>query len=470
MIKDKFLSGNHRSATLGKVLRLLEELKKNPTGKVIYEHVEHMLEDYEDDRNTIENAYAGLLNILLESYAKNAASDPNLLAQVRSTQLRLNPPLSLSACFVLQGFLKQLAEQPPQGTEGQRNFQEAFTPLLQAFGFTGTTQATETILQPPTQTVKAPQNDILELDTSTPDELGPPVREDAEFQVETTYQYQLKKKREEFDSINERFARQIKAAIQKSDAFTHVLANELTAFKDAETIQDLEQRRTTMMKELETLLSDYRSLTREFDDISDILHNIEMGSRELNKELNRVRLLSLTDELTNLPNRRAFLKRVEEEQGRAGRYNIPLALVIIDLDNFKTINDTHGHRIGDMILKIYARDVLSIISHHDMVARYGGEEFAVILPNTTTEGSLCALRKVQLRASKIIWRIGDQRYALPTFSAGLAEYVPGETASELIDRADKAMYKAKHGGRNTIEVATAFNDTGSTPTQTHQAK
>jgi len=166
-----------------------------------------------------------------------------------------------------------------------------------------------------------------------------------------------------------------------------------------------------------------------------------------------VRLLSLTDELTRLPNRRAFMRRLEDEVSRVQRHGFPLSLVLIDLDNLRHINDLSGHAVGDEVLRCYSEDVLSIFRHHDLVARYGGEEFAVLLPNTTQEGVVRALQKVRRRLGEVIQARGIGAMELPTFSAGVAQFQAGETMNRLVERAESALYVAKHKGRDLTEVA-----------------
>ncbi len=175
--------------------------------------------------------------------------------------------------------------------------------------------------------------------------------------------------------------------------------------------------------------------------------------KELWNELERVRYLSLTDDYTGLPNRRAFLEKLNEEVGRAQRYDVQFALTLIDLDNFKAVNDLYGHAAGDKVLCCYATNVLSEIRYHDVVARYGGEEFAVMFPNTDKEGALKALKNVRKRAAMTSCEVkAGKLIPAPTFSAGLTVYMPGEPAEMLITRADKALYRAKALGRDRVEV------------------
>jgi diguanylate cyclase (GGDEF)-like protein len=163
-------------------------------------------------------------------------------------------------------------------------------------------------------------------------------------------------------------------------------------------------------------------------------------------------MLSLTDDLTSLPNRRAFIRRLDDEVSRVKRYGFPLSLVLIDIDHFKLVNDKYGHAAGDNVLRIYAEKILSIFRHHDMIARYGGEEFAVLLPNTDLEGVLRALDKVKSSVPNVKCNFNGVSIPAPTFSAGVTEYRAPESPSQLIERADHALYRAKSLGRNRIEV------------------
>lgn len=162
-----------------------------------------------------------------------------------------------------------------------------------------------------------------------------------------------------------------------------------------------------------------------------------------------------TDELTNLPNRRAVMRRLEEEIERARRYQRPLSLVILDLDHFKHVNDNHGHTTGDQVLIATADAMDSVIRELDMAGRMGGEEFAVILPETDLAGGHTMADRMRLE-------IGRRTHEAPgggsfrvTASLGVATLEPGAPATlkELIHAADEALYKAKDLGRNRVSLA-----------------
>ena len=226
----------------------------------------------------------------------------------------------------------------------------------------------------------------------------------------------------------------------------------LEGIRQAPSGEDIEQLRGELVDNALAMIHGNRSFARALDTTQDYLHVLETNSQQLSDELSRVRLLSLTDELTGLPNRRAFLRRMEDEVGRVQRYGFPLSLAVIDIDHFKEVNDRYGHSAGDDALKTYAREILSMFRHHDLVARYGGEEFVVLLPNTDEEGATRALHKVQRRAAQTTYQSNGDRAAVPMFSAGVAIYKTGETPSALIERADNALYEAKRLGRNRIEI------------------
>jgi diguanylate cyclase (GGDEF)-like protein len=229
-----------------------------------------------------------------------------------------------------------------------------------------------------------------------------------------------------------------------------LLSSELIEMEQKEGIEPLRAR----MKELvHKLKSSQGDMVGQLQTTIDYL-NSTVGDRDkLDEELRRVRRLSMTDELTGLPNRRAFMDRLENEIGRVKRHRESLSLILLDLDYFKNVNDTYGHAVGDQVLKCYANEVFSLFRQYDMVARYGGEEFAVLSPNTDMDGALCALSKAMDRVKKLRIEHNSSYITVPTFSAGVAVYRDGEHVESFLQRADQALYQAKSHGRNRIEVA-----------------
>lgn len=164
----------------------------------------------------------------------------------------------------------------------------------------------------------------------------------------------------------------------------------------------------------------------------------------------RYRLMSITDGLTGLYNSRHFFARLDGECKRAARYAQPLSLLLLDADNFKQLNDTHGHLEGDNVLQALAGVMLACIRTSDGAFRYGGEEFAVLLPGTALEAAtrfgerLCqtfAATPLQLSSGITISR---------TISVGVSQYLPPESPSDFMRRADSGVYEAKRAGRNQV--------------------
>ena len=295
-------------------------------------------------------------------------------------------------------------------------------------------------------------DDSLEQTPSSPDEA----------KVDSAYRSHLDSKRRDIQKLQSTLNQQVQGTIAQNEEFGVLLEVVLGELRHAGEGKELEDLRWTLIREIEKLTKGHHDLAEKLDNTHHYLQLIESDSRQLSDELTRVRLLSLTDELTGLPNRRAFLRRIEDEVARVQRYGFPLSLSLIDLDHFKQVNDKYGHAGGDEVLQLYSKNILSIFRHHDLVARYGGEEFAVLLPNTDAEGSLRALTKVKNRAQETRWQANGEMIPIPTFSSGVSLYKPGETASAFIERADKALYRAKRMGRNRVELdATYKEDAGS---------
>ena len=165
-----------------------------------------------------------------------------------------------------------------------------------------------------------------------------------------------------------------------------------------------------------------------------------------------IRRQSITDELTGLYNRRFFAKRLEHEMARARRYRHPTALLMMDIDHFKTFNDTHGHPAGDELLKALGRLLRQLIRESDLAARYGGEEFVIVMPETEDDKAFPLAERICGAVSQHPFPHGKtQPGGSVTVSIGLAGFPDdARNAEELIQHADQALYDAKAKGRNRV--------------------
>lgn len=162
--------------------------------------------------------------------------------------------------------------------------------------------------------------------------------------------------------------------------------------------------------------------------------------------------LATKDGLTKLYIIRHFKSLLETELKRMSRYNHVLTLLMMDIDNFKKVNDTYGHLTGDMVLKEIAAAIQSTIRHIDIAARYGGEEFVVVLPETAARNAKIIAERIRVNVSKIEIKIDENNSVRPTVSIGIAEFpnIDEPNMTCLIECADKALYQAKNNGKNCI--------------------
>jgi diguanylate cyclase len=167
-----------------------------------------------------------------------------------------------------------------------------------------------------------------------------------------------------------------------------------------------------------------------------------------------------TDSLTGIANRKYFDYELGIAAENARLSGESLSLLLADIDHFKLFNDTHGHQIGDQVLRLVAQVLTQSVKGRDLAARYGGEEFAVILPQTDLEGARQLAEQVRktVAGNRIRLKSNGQQLGNITLSIGCAQFDPAEGLSELIWRADEALYQAKRQGRN--QVLTAVRDAG----------
>lgn len=166
----------------------------------------------------------------------------------------------------------------------------------------------------------------------------------------------------------------------------------------------------------------------------------------------KLQRMATTDPLTGLLNRRHMSDLAEKELARVNRHPHSLTFVLLDVDHFKTINDGLGHQVGDRVLVHVANTLVRTLRDEDRVARWGGEEFLIMLPDTDLEHALQTAERLRQALVEQPWHGGARPVELSA-SLGLSEYHPGESLSDCVARADRALYAGKAGGRNRVEVA-----------------
>jgi diguanylate cyclase (GGDEF)-like protein len=167
----------------------------------------------------------------------------------------------------------------------------------------------------------------------------------------------------------------------------------------------------------------------------------------------RLRRLAMTDDLTLAYNTRYLSPRFNEEIERARRTGQPLSVLLMDLDHFKRVNDTHGHAVGDVVLRMFADRVRALVRRIDIFIRRGGEEFVLVMPSTTLEQARTTAERIRARIAERPLDVADGVAIRQTVSIGVATWDGHESAEALERRADEAMYAAKRAGRDRVAIA-----------------
>lgn len=226
--------------------------------------------------------------------------------------------------------------------------------------------------------------------------------------------------------------------------------------------QSLEQLKHSVSDHLDTIqnaLTSYQHSQAERDSLANQLEvlmkrveTIENEASESKKQLEEQRYKATHDPLTQLPNREAFNERAFHEFQRYQRYKRPLTIGICDIDLFKQVNDTYGHQAGDKVIKVIAKAISSRLREVDFIARFGGEEFVVIMPETDTRQAFTVLDTIRVAVATMPFRFRDTPIGI-SISLGIAGFEENDSVESVFERADKALYKAKSGGRNQCMVA-----------------
>jgi diguanylate cyclase len=231
-------------------------------------------------------------------------------------------------------------------------------------------------------------------------------------------------------------------------AFSGKLGEAVQEAGSAAEPQSLRGLLETLLSETREMQATARSMQANFESKT---HEIE----ELQEELRRERHRAITDPLTGLFNRQALVDRLNAVLGEFAESDTPPSLVMLDIDHFKQVNDSHGHLIGDRVIRFVAQTLQKNIKGKDCAARYGGEEFTLLLPETPPAGARAVAENILKAVSQAQLVRADNKQPLGkiTVSAGVAGYVRGEDIMDFIERADRALYQSKNDGRDRVTVA-----------------
>ena len=254
------------------------------------------------------------------------------------------------------------------------------------------------------------------------------------------------------------------ASLESTRSFNQQLRDQVSDLQSSvQEASDLESLKQALEQRLEGLLQSVSNHQRQRDsseaEVAERLQGLvrrvaemEQEAQQFREHIEEQRQKSLLDPLTGLPNRAAWIERLELEVARRQRYGGQLLLAALDIDHFKRINDGYGHLAGDRVLKIIAGELSKRLRKTDFMARFGGEEFVLLIPATPLAGGVQLLETLRAAIEACPFHFKGEPVTI-TLSAGIAEFRDGETPEAAFERADQALYRAKGAGRNRIEQA-----------------
>ena len=248
------------------------------------------------------------------------------------------------------------------------------------------------------------------------------------------------------------FVDRLSAMVSTTDNYQRTIRGFSQQISQSGNIADLNSVLSEIMSETQKAQEE---ATRSRDAMEDARQEVEKAEERittLEQQLQQMGELVREDQLTGSLNRRGMDESLDREIANALRRETPLCVALLDLDDFKRINDTHGHATGDEVLVHMVQVIRETLRKLDVIARFGGEEFLVLMPETSPQDAVQIITRVQRELTKRIFMHESQRLLI-TFSAGVAVYQPEESQAELLKRADVALYKAKNAGKNRIVFA-----------------
>ena len=245
------------------------------------------------------------------------------------------------------------------------------------------------------------------------------------------------------------FMARLTQASKFSGSFHDQLEQTAAQIEKAKSLGEVSHLMQRLLAATHTMAQNSEMAKVELRGLQEQVQNTDQQIAHLHAELDRLNVVARHDPLTGALNRKGMDESMLREVSKMRRTNTPLSVVMIDIDNFKKLNDSQGHSVGDAALRHLAVVARECLRPQDTVARYGGEEFIIVLPDTPLERGIDAIVRLQrVLAERTFVNFGD-KIAI-TFSAGVAQVMATEAVPQAIKRADEAMYQAKHAGKNRV--------------------
>jgi len=254
---------------------------------------------------------------------------------------------------------------------------------------------------------------------------------------------------EEMRQMLATFIARLSAMSQSTTGFHSQLEESAKLIDQARSITDIAPVLKEIVAATRTMAKDSQAARDELQGMKKRAETTEAEITKLHQELDRVSAQARHDPLTGALNRQGLEEAVTREVAKVKRQDSPLCMALLDIDNFKKLNDNLGHAAGDAALAHLASVTREVMRPQDTLARYGGEEFVILLPDTSLDNGIEAMTRLQRELTKRFFLAGTEK-VLITFSAGVAQLSHGETGPQAIKRADQAMYLAKRAGKNRV--------------------
>lgn len=255
--------------------------------------------------------------------------------------------------------------------------------------------------------------------------------------------------REEMRSMLAKFVERLSELTQSTGEFQNKLEESAKQIEQAKSLEEIAPVLREVVTTTRQMAKNSQQNQDELQALKSRAERTEQEIAKLHSELDKVSIQARHDPLTGALNRKGLEEAANREISQMRRKETALSVALLDIDNFKKLNDTLGHETGDKALTHLATVARECMRPQDTLARYGGEEFVILLPDTSLESGIEAMTRLQRELTKKFFLAGSEKILI-TFSAGVAQVATDEAPFEAIKRADKAMYLAKRAGKNRV--------------------